>query len=205
MCPCFCRRAASRRSARRRVLDTRVRPPGITANESPAAATYVLSTTALGSSPVRCHTGARRQLHVRLRDKRLGLGADAPPPVLVVSRALSRRPNTGSCRLRRKRRLDHQVVQMLQHVRQLRRLSAPPCRRPTEASTPRRAARGRAQAEKAGSRPSRSRRSRARWRATTLPARTASTRPATPRNESPRSSSGSQKLSSSRRKMTLTG
>ena len=39
----------------------------------------------------------------------------------------------------------------------------------------------------------------------TLPARAASTRPATPSDESLRSSSGSQKLSSSLRKMTSTG
>ena len=38
-CPCSYRRAASRRSGRPRVLDARVRPPGITVNESPAAAT----------------------------------------------------------------------------------------------------------------------------------------------------------------------
>ena len=40
---------------------------------------------------------------------------------------------------------------------------------------------------------------------TTFPALTASTRPATPRNESPRSSRGSQKLSSTRRRITSTG
>ena len=39
----------------------------------------------------------------------------------------------------------------------------------------------------------------------TLPAPTASTSPATPRNESPRNSSGSQKLSSTRRRITSTG
>ena len=38
----------------------------------------------------------------------------------------------------------------------------------------------------------------------TLPARTASTSPATPRNESERNSMGSQKLSSTRRRMTST-
>ena len=40
---------------------------------------------------------------------------------------------------------------------------------------------------------------------TTLPAAMASTSPATPRNESPRNSRGSQKLSSTRRRMTSTG
>jgi len=40
---------------------------------------------------------------------------------------------------------------------------------------------------------------------TTLPARTASTRPATPRKESERNSMGSQKLSSTRRRITSTG
>ncbi len=38
----------------------------------------------------------------------------------------------------------------------------------------------------------------------TFPARTALTRPGTPRNESPRNSSGSQKLSSTRRRITST-
>ena len=119
--------------------------------------------------------------------------------------SLSCRPNTGSRAVRRERRLDDQLVEVLEHVLQSLRVGRTTRWRPTAAAGPRRAGAGTAPAGTAGGRRSRSRPSRARWRSSTLPARAASTRPATPSDESLRSSSGSQKLSSSRRKMTSTG
>ena len=51
------------------VLETRVSPPGITAYESPAAATYVLNTTGRGSSRVLVPHRRRREGDVLLRDE----------------------------------------------------------------------------------------------------------------------------------------
>ena len=149
--------------------------------------------------PHRC----ARQFDVRLRGEVLGPGANRRGELLPFARAeLAAEDRVllpGG-----KRRLDDELVEMLDDVVALGRLTAPPGRRRATAATPRRAARGRATAGTAGARPSRSPPSRGRWRRRRCRRGRRRRRPATPRKESPRSSSGSQKLSSRRRKITLT-
>ena len=122
--------------------------------------------------------------------------------VLVV---LSLPPKTGLRAWRGEGRLHDNFVEMLENVLLFLGLAAPPRRDARAASVLRRAGGGTGSAERRGRPGFRSARSRARWRSATLPARAASTRPGTPRKESLRNSSGSQKVSSTRRKITSTG
>ena len=162
-------------------------------------------TTGRGSSRCRCQTGAVESATCSCATKSSGRARNrgGQRRLLAVARACGRRPvpaprsETPASTTSWSRCSSTYCSSCA--------LAAPPGRRPTAAAALRPAG--------AGTSAGRNGRSAgvsitpvpSALATATLPARTASTSPATPRNESPRSSSGSQKLSSSRRKMTSTG
>ena len=101
-------------------------------------------------------------------------------------------------------RLDHQVIQVRQHVLERRLLPAPPGGHRGQDQRLRPAGAPRRPGGSPATRPTPARRCPGRWPAPRVPARTAPSSPGTPRAESLRSSSGSQKSSSSRRRIACT-